>query len=274
MGTGLEGRRRPGQGEAPTLGPGGRKRPGDPVAAWAATAATGARRPPVQLRAGSHAAGGGRRRPGGHRLGCGGRPREAGSTGPLPSPRPPEPDESLDVMGLGAQRERRETVGKRWGLSCQCAAAAAFPLDTFGYPGLALYTRGRHCGAVQFQPGPQTCELWIAAAGCSGSSSSAASPPCLALRARGWALGSAAGCQGLGHAATPHAPRAAQLAQQLRRAVSTHPSPSGVYSVARQCKDAGTVRGAVVRGRRWPPRSASPSGTRPEEEQGTWATSA
>lgn len=129
----------------------------------------------MQLRAGSHAAGGGRRRPGGHRQGCSGRPREAGSTGPLPSPRPPEPDESLDVMGLGAQRERRETVGKRRGLSCQCAAAA-FPLDTFGYPGLALYTRGRHCGAVQLQPGPpQTRELWIAAAGGSGSSSTAAS---------------------------------------------------------------------------------------------------
>lgn len=56
--------------------------------------------------------GGGRRRPRGHWQGCSGRPREADSTGPLPSPRPPEPDESLDVTGLGAQRERRETDGR------------------------------------------------------------------------------------------------------------------------------------------------------------------
>ncbi|XP_043425509.1 centromere protein V-like protein 3 [Prionailurus viverrinus] len=131
----------------------GQKRPGDPAAACAAIAVMGARRPPFQVRVGSHAAG---RKPAAARRDSARlrrkrwwrRAREAASRGPLPAPKPPAPAASPGEMDLGAQRERWETFRKRRGLSCE--GAAKFLLDTFEYPGLVYHTGGCHCGAVRF----------------------------------------------------------------------------------------------------------------------------
>uniref|UniRef100_A0A8C7B9W8 Centromere protein V n=1 Tax=Neovison vison TaxID=452646 RepID=A0A8C7B9W8_NEOVI len=133
--------------------PRGRKRPGDPATACAAIPVMGARRPPFQVRVGSHAAGrksaATRRDPARwRRKRWWRRTRETGSKGPLQSPKPPAPAVSSGEMDLGAQRERWETFRKRRGLSCE--GAAKFLLDTFEYPGLVYHTGGCHCGAVRF----------------------------------------------------------------------------------------------------------------------------
>lgn len=181
-----KGRRRPGQTEAPTLGPGPESGPGilPPPG-----------QPPRPRARGAHLCnsgwgatrrGGGRRRPGGHRQGWGGGPREAGSTGPAGLPEAASAPRVLRRDGaVRAAGALGDSPSGRGGASAARAAppppppppsrwTPSGPLARCSTPGAATAAR-----SIFGRAGPQTCAFRTAAAGCSGRSSAAASssPP-------------------------------------------------------------------------------------------------